>query len=97
MISASWFQYQEKNDEVILPNILVAHKELFRSLAQLAQNVALASKMLNAAFAEIVKEKGFKELSDKDAEDDCIETCSERLHVACRHGSQPRLRKPPPR
>ena len=95
--STSWFQYQEKNDEVILPNILVAHKELFRSLTQLAQNLAFTSKILSAAFAEIVKEKGFKELYDKDAEDDFIETCSRRLHVACRHVSQSRLRKPPPR
>ena len=95
--STSWFQYQEKNDDVILPTILVAHKELIRSLTNLAPNLAFSSNMLAAVFAGIVKEKGFKELSDKDAENDFIETCCKRVHVACRHVSQSRLRKPPPK
>ena len=90
-------QYKEKSDEQIMPEVLVAHKQLIRSLTHVCPNLSCSRKQVQEVFEEIQKEKQFKELFNKDLQSEWVEVMSKRLYMVCRHVAQSRLRQPGPK
>jgi hypothetical protein len=97
VVSPGWLMYQEKPKDPVKPEILVAQKFLLRSLTSVCKNLSFSKKQLDHVFERLLKEKSFKELNDKESQEDWVETMSKRARMACRHLAQARIRKPPPR
>jgi hypothetical protein len=95
--STGWFQYQEAFGEPIKPDILVAHKDLLRTLTDVCPNLSFSKSQLTSVLKRLLEEKAFEELEEPAAKKHWIQTYIKRLQVACRHMSQSRLRKPPPK
>jgi hypothetical protein len=93
----SWLVYQDRANDPVKPEILVAHKLMLRALTHLSPNLSFSKSQLQNVFGKFIQEGGFKELADTDQETDWVETQQKRLHMACRHLAQARLRKPPPK
>jgi hypothetical protein len=95
--STGWFQYHEKVSEHIRSDILVANKQLLRTLTELSPNLSFNKSQLEQVLNRLLDEKAFPELTDQSSRDHWVDVYCKRLQVACRHTSQSRLRKPPPK
>ena len=94
---ASWLQYTDRPNDPVKPEILVSHKLMLGALTLVSPNLSFSKTQLQSVFRKFMQEGEFKELADVDQENDWVETMQKRLHMACRHLSQARLRRPPPK
>jgi hypothetical protein len=94
---SAWLQYPDKTNDKVRPDILIAHKGMLRCLTQLSRNLSFSKKQLESVFQGLREEKQFQEISDPDFGEDWVQTMCKRLHQACRHTAQARLRRPPPK
>jgi len=92
----NWFKYGEKANSPVESAILVAHKELFKSLTQLGPSLMFSKATVEAAFRQLGEEAKFPVLNTSALLDDWVETMTSRLRLACRHISKARRHCPPP-
>jgi hypothetical protein len=97
VVHSSWLLYPEKANDKCRPDILVDHKLMLTALTKLCANLSFGKKAIESAFQGLREEKQFQEISDPDFGDDWVQTMCRRLHMACRHLAQARLRKPVPK
>ena len=95
--STGWFQYHENVSEGIRSDILIRNRQLLKTLTELSPNLSFSKSQLEEVLGRLLDEKAFPELTDQSSRDHWVEVYCRRLQVACRHTSQSRLRKPPPK
>jgi hypothetical protein len=91
-----WFKYGEQPSSPVDSSVLVAHKELFKSLTELAPNLSFTKADVQAAFRQLGEEANFPALNTDALLIDWITTMTTRLRLACRHISKARTHRPPP-
>jgi hypothetical protein len=97
IVSPGWLLYQEKFNDKVLPDTLVAHKIFIRRMSNLCPNLSFTKAQLEAAFRLLVVDTGFDRRLSEEERCDWVDTSVKRLRVAFRHVSQARIRRPPPR
>jgi hypothetical protein len=93
----SWLQYQDRANDPVKPEILVSHKLMLNAITLVSPNLSFSKKQLQNVFGRFIQEGGFEELVNTDQEKDWVDTMQRRLHMACRHVAQARLRPNPPK
>ena len=74
-----------------------ANRQLLKTLTELSPNLSFSKSQMEQVLGRLLDEKAFPELTDQSSRDHWVEVYCKRLQVACRHTSQSRLRKPPPK
>jgi hypothetical protein len=97
VVSPGWFLYQEKANDQVKPDLLVAHKHFISSMSCVCGNLSFSQAQLVHVFKKLFVELGFEEMLTEHEAKDWVDSTVRRVRVAFRHVSQARVRPVPPR